>query len=95
MTFGGDSPAGTGALYMRDGIGYLDFAATHADFRRRGAQGRVLSARLNHAFEAGCTTIVTMTGEAVPGEEQHSYRNIERSGFKTIYLRENWIPAGS
>jgi len=95
MTFDGDAPAGTGAVYLRDGIGYLDFAATHPDFRRRGAQSLVLRARLRHAFDAGCKSIVTMTGEAVPGEEQHSYRNIERSGFAAAYLRENWIPAGS
>ena len=95
MTFDGDTPAGTGALYMRNGIGYLDFAATHPDFRRRGAQSLVLSKRLGHAFDAGCTSIITMTGEAVPGEEQHSYRNIEKSGFEAAYLRENWIPTGS
>ena len=95
MTFDGDVAAGTGALYMRDGTGYLDFAATHPEFRRRGAQSLVLSERLGHAFDAGCTSIVTMTGEAVPGEEQHSYRNIEKSGFVAAYLRENWIPAGS
>jgi ribosomal protein S18 acetylase RimI-like enzyme len=93
MTFDGDLPAGTGALYIHGGTGYLDFAATHPDFRRRGAQSAVLAARLNHAFNAGCTSVVTMTGEAVPGEEQHSYRNIERSGFVAAYLRENWISA--
>jgi len=95
MTFDGDTPAGTGALYMRDKVGYLDFAATHPDFRRRGAQTLVLSARLRHALDGGCTSIITMTGEAVPDEDQHSYRNIEKSGFETAYLRENWIPAGS
>jgi hypothetical protein len=36
-----------------------------------------------------------MTGEAVPGDDQHSYHNIERAGFEEAYLRENWIPAGS
>jgi hypothetical protein len=33
-----------------------------------------------------------MTGEAVPGDKQHSYRNIQKAGFKEAYLRENWIP---
>jgi len=95
MSFDGDSPAGTGALYMRDGIAYLDFGATHPDFRRRGAQTGVLNTRIGDALDAGCTTIVTMTGEAVPGDEQHSYRNIQRAGLEESYLRENWIPAGS
>jgi len=95
MTFDGNTPAGTGALYMRDGIGYLDFGATHPDFRRRGGQTGVLNTRLKAALDAGCTSIVTMTGEAVPGDEQHSYRNIQKAGFAEAYLRENWIPKGS
>jgi len=95
MSFDGNSPAGTGALYMRDGIAYLDFGATHPDFRRRGAQTGVLNTRIRDALENGCTTIVTMTGEAVPGDEQHSYRNIQKAGLEEFYLRENWIPVGS
>jgi GNAT superfamily N-acetyltransferase len=95
MSFSGETPAGTGGLYIRDGVGYLDFGATHPDFRKRGSQSGVLNTRIRAALEAGCTSIVTMTGEAVPGDEQHSYRNIERAGFKEAYLRENWIPAGT
>ena len=50
------------------------------------------SARLRFALEAGCTTITTSTGEAVPGDPQHSYGNIVKSGFAEAYLRENWVP---
>jgi GNAT superfamily N-acetyltransferase len=95
MSFSGETPAGTGGLYVKDGVGYLDFGATHPDFRKRGGQTGVLNTRIRAALEAGCTSIVTMTGEAVPGDEQHSYRNIKRAGFNEAYLRENWIPAGS
>lgn len=80
---------------MKNGIGYLDFGATHPEFRRRGGQTGLLNMRIGAALDAGCTSIVTMTGEAVPGDEQHSYHNIERAGFKAAYLRENWIPAAS
>jgi GNAT superfamily N-acetyltransferase len=93
MGFDNGTPACTGGLYMKDGIGYLDFGATHPDFRRRGGQTAILNVRIREAFEAGCTSIVTMTGEAVAGDEQHSYRNILRAGFEEAYLRENWIPA--
>ena len=95
MSFAGERAAGTGALYMRDGFGYLDWASTHPDFRRRGGQTAILRARLNDAFESGCDTVVTMTGEAVPDDPQHSYSNILRAGFSEAYLRENWIPADS
>ena len=80
---------------MKDGIGYLDFGATHPDFRRRGGQTGILNTRITAALDAGCTSIVTMTGEAVPGDAQHSYSNIQRAGFEEAYLRENWIPAGT
>jgi len=95
MSFDSNGPAGTGALYMRNGVAYLDFGATHPDFRRRGAQTGVLNTRIRDALDAGCTTIVTMTGEAVPGDEQHSYRNIQKAGLDESYLRENWIPVES
>jgi GNAT superfamily N-acetyltransferase len=95
MSFNGEQPAGTGGLYMKDGVAYLDFGATHPDFRRRGGQTGVLNTRIQAALDAGCSSIVTMTGEAVPGDEQHSYSNIQRAGFEEAYLRENWIPVGS
>lgn len=93
MSFDGIRPAGTGAVYVRGQAAYTDSAATHPDFRRRGSQSVILKARIREALKAGCTTIVTMTGEAVDGDPQHSYSNILRSGFSEAYLRENWIPA--
>ena len=95
MSFNGEQPAGTGGLYIKNSVGYLDFGATHPDFRRRGSQTGVLNTRIKAALDAGCTSLVTMTGEAVPGDEQQSYRNIQRAGFEEAYLRENWIPAGT
>lgn len=95
MSFDGDEPAGTGALYMADGIGSLDWGATAPAFRRRGSQSAILRTRLKDAFAAGCEQVVTMTGEAVPGEEQVSYGNILKAGFEEACLRENWIPRGS
>jgi GNAT superfamily N-acetyltransferase len=83
--------AGDGHLIDGD-TGYLDWGATHADFRRRGSQTALLNARLRHAFAAGCSRVVTMTGEAVSGDPQYSYRNILRAGFTECYCRENWIP---
>lgn len=93
MSFDGDKPAGTGVIFIDGDVGQLDWGATHPDFRRRGGQTAVLSARIRYALEAGCTTISTMTGEAVPGDPQHSYGNITKSGFEEAYLRENWVPA--
>jgi GNAT superfamily N-acetyltransferase len=95
MSFEGNRPAGTGGVYVRGDSAYLDWGATHPDFRRRGSQTAILNARVQFAFSMGCKMVVTMTGEAVPGDPQHSYSNILKTGFTEAYLRENWVPAAS
>lgn len=95
MSFEGNRAAGTGGIYVRGGAAYTDWGATHPDFRRRGSQTAILNERIRFALSKGCETIVTMTGEAVPGDPQHSYSNILKMGFREAYLRENWIPADS
>ena len=93
MAFDGDRPAACGALFSHQGMAWTDFGATHPDFRRRGAQSALLAARVRAAGQAGRDLIATETGEAVPGDPQHSYGNILKSGFEEAYLRENWAPA--
>lgn len=88
----GDVVAG-GAVLVRGGVGWCDWAGTAPTHRRRGAQGAIASYVIALAIERGCRRFLTETGEAVPGEEQHSYRNIERMGFRTGVVRENWSPA--
>ena len=90
MAFDGDTPAATGALYVEGNTGWLTFGATLSDFRRRGAQGALLSRRIGYAAELGCTLLVTETGED-PNEPEPSYRNILRAGFKKAYLRPNFV----
>lgn len=92
MSFDGDRPAGTGALFLRDGMGWCDWGATHPDFRRRGGQGAVLAARIARAADLGCRLMATTTGKAVEGDPQHSYSNIERAGFRPAYTRANYGP---
>jgi GNAT superfamily N-acetyltransferase len=92
MSFADGVPAGTGALYVRDGLAWFDFGATAPEFRRRGSQGALLARRVNHALEIGCRKLYTCTGEEVPGDPQHSYRNILKAGFRRSYVRENYAP---
>lgn len=92
MSFDGDKPAGTGGLFVRDGVGYCDWGSTVAEFRRRGGQTALLRRRIADAIDMGCRLLVTETGEAVPGDPQHSYKNILRMGFKEAFVRENYAP---
>jgi hypothetical protein len=51
-----------------------------------------MAERLRIANDEGCEHVFTETGEAVDGDPQHSYRNIERAGFQTSVLRQNYAP---
>ena len=93
MSFDGDAPAGTGGLYVRDGIALCDMGATAPTFRRRGSQSALLARRIADAIGMGCRDIITETGEAVEGDPQHSYKNILRAGFREEYVRENYAPS--
>lgn len=92
MTFDGETPAGTGLLYIDGDYAWFDWAATEPEFRQQGSQRTVLARRIEDAVDAGCTRLMTCTGEAVPGDQQHSYHNIEWAGFEPTFLRENWVP---
>ena len=92
MTFDGEAPAGAGALYIDGDIAWTDFGATAPAFRRRGSQTALLRHRVQFALDHGCRQIFTCTGEAVPGDPQHSYSNILKAGFKEDYVRLNYAP---
>jgi len=93
MAFDGGQPAGVGGMYVKSRQAWLDFGATAPEHRRKGSQTAVLAARVNAAIEQGCRQMFTCTGVAVPGDAQHSYRNILKVGFVESYLRDNYAPA--
>lgn len=88
----GSTPAGAGGLFVDGRFGWLDWAATRPEFRRRGSQSAIMSARLDLAAELGCGQVFTETGEAVEGDPQHSYGNILKAGFKKLGPRSNYSP---
>jgi len=92
MTFDGDTPVGAGAMYVENGIAWTDWGATAPAYRGRGSQGLLLAARIGRASRLGCKSIHTCTGEAVPGDPQHSWNNIVRYGFTPDYVRANYAP---
>lgn len=94
MSFRGDVPAGAGTLFVDGDVGWTDWGATDPAFRRQGSQSALLARRIARAIDLGCALIGTCTGEAVPGEYQASYLNIQRSGFEEAGLRENYSPTG-
>jgi len=85
-----DEPAACAALYQDGDIAWLGIAVTRPDFRGRGGQRALLSARIEAARETGAHRLTTETGERVPGKPDQSYRNILRAGFREAYLRPTW-----
>jgi GNAT superfamily N-acetyltransferase len=90
VAYEGESPAGAGALFVHEGIGWLGFGATLPEFRGRGAQSVILAARIEDARQQGCSRVVTETGELAEGRPSSSYRNILRAGFREAGVRPNY-----
>ncbi|NIP37667.1 MAG: GNAT family N-acetyltransferase [Candidatus Dadabacteria bacterium] len=93
VTYDGDKPAGAGALFICENMGWFEWGATLPEFRRRGSQASIMAARINLAREYGCKYIFTETGEAVEGGPQHSYKNIMRAGYEESIMRQNYAPS--
>jgi len=85
MAFDGSTPIATGSLSIHEGVAVLAGASTVPEARGRGAQRRLLEARLAFAASRGCT--LAMMG-ALPGSR--SQLNAERSGFRIAYTRIKW-----
>jgi len=91
----GGEVASVGLLYVARGVGYLAGGATAPEHRQRGAQGAVMAERVRMAMDLGCRWMTTETGEAAPGDPQHSYRNMVRCGFQVVAVRHNYAPANT
>ena len=79
-------PAGTGMLYIAEGVARFGGDATLPAMRGRGVQSAVLAARLRVAARAGCDLAVI---GASPGST--SQRNQERAGFRVAYTRATFV----
>ncbi len=95
VAFDGDVPAATAALYTHGTYGYFGPAATHPDYRRRGAQSALIARRIRDARTLGCETLVTETAEDHPERPAPSFRNMRRMGFEVAYLRPNYLRESS
>lgn len=76
----GDQPIGGGLLSVADGVAFIAGSGVRPAFRRRGAQGALIRARLDRARALGCELACASTQ---PGTA--SRRNMERHGFAVAY----------
>lgn len=76
----GDEPVGGATLCVTDGVAFVNGSGVRPAFRRRGAQGALIRARLERARSLGCMLACSNTQ---PGTA--SRRNMERHGFSVAY----------
>ncbi len=84
-------PIAAGALYYKGDTASLAIAGTLPDYRGLGAQGAMVTRRLNDARDLGCTTAVVETAQDTIDKPAPSYRNMLRYGFELAYIRRNYI----
>ena len=75
-------PIAGGTLGIRKGIAGLFGMSTLPEFRRRGVQAALISARLEAGRAAGCDIAMSVTQPS-----SGSQRNLERQGFRVVYTR--------
>jgi hypothetical protein len=91
LAWDGTVPVATGALYVRDQVGWLGVGSTLPTHRRQGAQGALMAQRIRDGIELGCRWLITETGEDTPDHPNPSYHNMVRTGFELAYQRPNYI----
>jgi len=93
LAYDGDFAVACGALYVRDGVGWLGFGGTRRGYQKRGAQSAIIAARIRDAAAMGARLLTVETEEDVYRElPNHSYRNMLRLGFRIAYLRPHFRP---
>lgn len=76
----GDELVGGATLSRQGSVAFVAGSGVRPAFRRRGAQGALLRARLARARSLGCEIACSVT---LPGTS--SRRNMERHGFSVAY----------
>jgi GNAT superfamily N-acetyltransferase len=86
LALDGDDPAAAAAVWIDGGAAYFGMAGTLPEHRGKGGQGALFAVRIERAIAAGCTTLVTETGELRDARPSSSYRNIRRYGFEERFV---------
>jgi hypothetical protein len=84
MAFDGQRPIAVGALLRFQDIGYLTYAGTSTEDRKRGAQTALIARRVADARALGCTCIVSQTLTML----RDSWSNLQKAGFREVFESE-------
>jgi hypothetical protein len=81
----GERPAAMAALYVRDGIGFLNVGATLPAYRGRGLHTALTARRIADAAQAECELVIGETGFGTT-----SHLHMQRCGMALAYNELIW-----
>jgi len=87
----GDDLAAVANLFVHGDVATLSGAATLPEFRRRGAQTALMTARIREGAARGCTWVSTETWPESPGHPNPSQHNMRLLGLTELYVRQDWV----
>jgi len=87
----GETPVGTGAMFVSGSFAWLGGGTTVPSFRNRGAQKALIHARLQEGTVRGVSTFVVETEVPSPEKANISNANLAKMGFVHLYNRSNFI----
>jgi GNAT superfamily N-acetyltransferase len=92
VAYDGSTPAGVGAMFIKDGDAWLGMGATLPAYRGKGVQSAMLARRINDAAGLGAKMLSIDTYHAGIGEPANdSHRNVLRAGFVFSYFRPQYL----
>lgn len=81
----GDQMVAVGDLFVQGEVASLHGGATLPEYRGRGAQSALITARIAAAAAAGCRWVVAETAES-----GQSANNMSRIGLTSLHVRQSW-----
>ncbi len=87
----GGTPVAVGTARIEGDLLWLGGGATLTRFRRHGAHGALIAARLRRAARAGCRWAWVETVTPAPGRPDGSRRNRVRSGFEGVCVKPIFV----
>jgi Acetyltransferase (GNAT) domain len=85
VAYVGEQPAAMAALYVRDGIGFLNVGATLPAYRTHGLHTALTAQRIADAAQAGCELVIGETGFGTT-----SHRHMQHCGMVLAYNDLIW-----
>lgn len=86
----GETPIGTGAIYVSGTYAWLGGGTTLPEFRNRGVQKALIKIRIDYGIAQGVSTFVVETEAPSGGKPNISYENLQKMGFEYAYNRKNF-----